>query len=207
MAKVLNDRRTIRTKKMIRNALSELIEEKGFNDISITDLTKRADINRGTFYLHYTDKYDLLEKVENEVIQEIQEQTKDIDSINLLNIDALNEPLPFMIKLFEYFKENSNFMKAILGPKGDPIFHNKIKKFIETNLFEKTLIKTFNKDNVLVPEEYFISYVLSAHLGVVQQWIESGMKKSPKDMALILTKLFLLGPFGVIGLKSNKKTP
>jgi AcrR family transcriptional regulator len=207
MAKVLNDRRTIRTKKMIRNALSELIEEKGFNDISITDLTKRADINRGTFYLHYTDKYDLLEKVENEVIQEIQEQTKDIDSINLLNIDALNEPLPFMIKLFEYFKENSNFMKAILGPKGDPIFHNKIKKFIETNLFEKTLIKTFNKDNMLVPEEYFISYVLSAHLGVVQQWIESGMKKSPKDMALILTKLFLLGPFGVIGLKCNKKTP
>ena len=207
MAKVINDRRTIRTKKMIRNALSELIEEKGFNDISITDLTKRADINRGTFYLHYTDKYDLLEKVENEVIQEIQEQTKDIDSINLLNIDALNEPLPFMIKLFEYFKENSNFMKAILGPKGDPIFHSKIKKFIETNLFEKGLSKTFNKENMLVPEEYFISYVLSAHLGVVQQWVESGMKKSPKDMASILTKLFLLGPFGVIELKNNKKTP
>lgn len=207
MAKVINDRRTIRTKKMIRNALSELIEEKGFNDISVTDLTKRADINRGTFYLHYTDKYDLLEKVENEVIQEIQEQTKDIDSINLLNIDALNEPLPFMIKLFEYFKENSNFMKAILGPKGDPIFHSKIKKFIETNLFEKGLSKTFNKENMLVPEEYFISYVLSAHLGVVQQWVESGMKKSPKDMASILTKLFLLGPFGVIGLKNNKKTP
>ena len=207
MAKVINDRRTIRTKKMIRNALSELIEEKGFNDISITDLTQRADINRGTFYLHYTDKYDLLEKVENEVIQEIQEQTKDIDSINLLNIDALNEPLPFMIKLFEYFKENSNFMKAILGPKGDPIFHSKIKKFIETNLFEKGLSKTFNKENMLVPEEYFISYVLSAHLGVVQQWVESGMKKSPKDMASILTKLFLLGPFGVIELKNNKKTP
>jgi AcrR family transcriptional regulator len=206
MAKVLNDRRTIRTKKMIRNALSELIEEKGFNDISITDLTKRADINRGTFYLHYTDKYDLLEKVENEVIQEIQEQTKDIDSINLLNIDALNEPLPFMIKLFEYFKENSNFMKAILGPKGDPIFHSKIKKFIETNLFEKGLSKTFNKENMLVPEEYLISYVLSAHLGVVQQWVESGMKKSPKDMASILTKLFLLGPFGVIELKNNNKT-
>jgi AcrR family transcriptional regulator len=207
MAKVLNDRRAIRTKKMIRNALSELIEEKGFNDISITDLTKRADINRGTFYLHYTDKYDLLEKVENEVIQEIQEQTKDIHSINLLNIDALNEPLPFMIKLFEYFKENSNLMKAILGPQGDPRFHSKIKKFIEINLFEKALTKAFNKENMLVPEEYFISYVLSAHLGVVQQWVESGMKKSPKDMASILTKLFLLGPFGVIGLKGNKETP
>jgi len=203
MSNSLNDKRALRTKKLIRNALSELIEEKGFNDISITDLTSRAEINRGTFYLHYTDKYDLLEKVENEVMEEIREKTQCIDSINLLEVDTINEPIPFIVELFQYFKDNSKFMKAILGPKGDPLFHHKVKEFIENNLFEKAPIKTQNKQNILVPETYFISYVLSAHLGVVQHWLESGMDKSPKEMALILSRMFLLGPYKVITSKNT----
>ncbi|MEL7567716.1 MAG: TetR/AcrR family transcriptional regulator [Dehalobacterium sp.] len=200
MLKTTKDRRSIRTKKMIRNALSELIEEKGFNSISITDLTTKADINRGTFYLHYLDKYDLLEKSENEILEEIQDKTKDIDSIDLLSIDSLNKPIPFMIKLFEYFKENAIFLKAILGPKGDPIFHNKLKKLIQTNLFEGKMLRAFKPDNMLVPAEYFISYILSAHLGVIQKWLENGLKEPPEEMALILTRMFLIGPFKVAGL-------
>jgi AcrR family transcriptional regulator len=201
MLNTSNDRRTIRTKKMIRNALSELIEEKGFNDISITDLTSRADINRGTFYLHYSDKFDLLEKVEDEVIKELSEQTKNINSIDILDLNSVDKPLPFVVKLFQYFKENAIFMKAILGPKGHPTFQVKIKKFIETNLFEKKVTGPTRTEEMQIPEEYFISYVLSAHLGVIQRWIESGMEKSPEEMALILSKLFLLGPYKVSGLK------
>lgn len=201
MSKTLNDRRAVRTKKMIRTALSELIEEKGFNNISITDLTRRADINRGTFYLHYTDKYDLLEQVENELIEEIQEQTKNLDFIPPLNLEAINEPLAFIIKLFQYFKENAALLKAILGSKGDPLFRQKIKKIIETNLFEKRMIKKIMKENMLISEEYFTAYLLSAHLGVVEQWLESGMKTPMEEMALILTRLSVLGPFRVAGLK------
>lgn len=200
MENVPNDRRAIRTKRMIRTALSELIEEKGFNEISITDLTSRADINRGTFYLHYTDKYDLLEQVENEILTEIKEETKNIDSINLMGLNPVNEPLPFIIKLFEYFKDNKNLMCAILGPKGDPNFQSKLKKLMKTNLFEGKLIKTFNNGTILVPEEYFIAYIVSAHLGMLHQWLLSGMKESPEMMALILTRMFFLGPFKAAGL-------
>ncbi|KUO73094.1 MAG: TetR family transcriptional regulator [Clostridia bacterium BRH_c25] len=208
MLKAPNDRRSIRTKKMIRNALSVLIEEKGYNNISITDITTKADINRGTFYLHYTDKYDLLEKIENEVIQELQDSIDDASNIDAVSLDFVNNkasidrPMPFMIRIFEYIKANSAFMRAILGPKGDPEFQTKVKELIETDLFERKLVKTFKKENMLVPQEYFISYVLSAHLGVIQQWLGSGMEKSPEDMALILSKMFLLGPFKAAGLKA-----
>lgn len=58
------DRRIIRTKEAIRDALITLIEEKGFDAVSVINITSRADINRGTFYLHYRDKYDLLEQIE-----------------------------------------------------------------------------------------------------------------------------------------------
>lgn len=200
MKKVSNDRRAIRTKKMIRSALAELIDEKGFINISVTDLTQRADINRGTFYLHYVDKYDLLEKIENEIIQEIEEETKHIDSVNMMNIDATNEPLPFMVKLFEYFRENSVIIKSILGSKGDPTFDRKIKKFIETNLFEKQKSKSFNVDQAVISEEYFIQYILSADLGVIEHWLEKGMKESPDEMALMLARMSLLGPLRAVGI-------
>ncbi len=207
MLKAPDDRRAVRTKRMIRNALSELIEEKGYNNISITDLTARADINRGTFYLHYTDKYDLLDQVENEVIQEIFDGVKSAGSLDvqsaefISNLDTADIPMPFMIKIFEYLKENSKFVKAILGPKGDPKFHIKLKNLIESNLFERNPIKIFKKDAMLIPQEYFISYVMSAHLGVIQQWLNCGMDKSPEEMTLILSKMFLLGPFKVSGIK------
>jgi AcrR family transcriptional regulator len=209
MLKSPNDRRAIRTKKMIRNALAELIVERGYNNISITDIASKADINRGTFYLHYTDKYDLLDKVENEVIQELQDSIDKVSNLDIVSMgfvdsdNSVDKPMPFMIKVFEYIKENSAFMQAILGPKGDPKFHTKIKEIIETSIFEKNLIKAFNKENMLVPKEYFISYVLSAHLGVIQQWLESGMTKSPEEMALILSKLFLLGPYKVAFFKNE----
>lgn len=203
MKKVSIDRRTIRTKKMIRSALAELIDKKGFNNISVTDLTQRADINRGTFYLHYVDKYDLLEKIENEIIQEIEEETKHLDSVNMMNIDASNEPLPFMVKLFEYFRKNSVIIKSILGPKGDPTFERKIKRFIEINLFEKQKLKNFNIDEAVISEEYFIQYILSADLGVIQYWLEKNMKESPDEMALILARMSLLGPLRAVGIRKD----
>jgi len=209
MLKAPDDRRAVRTRRMIRNALSELIEEKGYNNIFITDLCERADINRGTFYLHYTDKHDLLEQVENEVIRELNEAVKsagyvDVRSMEYLSrLDPSEMVMPFMVRIFEYLKENFKFFKAILGPKGDPKFHIKIKKLIQMNLFEINLNNAFNKDSILIPMEYFVSYVLSAHLGVIQQWLNSGMDRSPEEMTLILSKMFLLGPFKAAGINNE----
>ena len=202
MSKLSSDRRSLRTKKLIKEAFSELLEEKSLNNISIIDLTARADINRGTFYLHYKDKYDLLERIENEIIEALHEQTKNASYLDLLNTNFINTPAPFMINIFEYFKENSTFIKTILGPKGDPLFHNKLKKLIETNLFTK-IIKSINQNSILIPEKYFLNYVISAHIGVIQHWLESGMKESPEEMALILSKMFYLGPFKVTGININ----
>ncbi len=142
----------------------------------------------------------MLEKTEDEIIKEIQEETRHLDSVNMMNIDTTNEPLPFMVKLFEYFRENSVIIKSILGSKGDPTFDGKIKKFIETNLFEKQKSKSFNVDQAVISEEYFIPYILSADLGVIQHWLEKGMKESPEEMALMLARMSLLGPLRALGM-------
>lgn len=202
MRSFYNDERVIKTKKLIKTALSELIQEKGFDHVSITDLTQRANINRGTFYLHYQDKYDLLEKFENEVLDDINKNAenyiKSIKDIDFLGEDFSNEIKPFINKIFTYIKENYIIMKVILGPKSDMRFQNKIKKALNILLTEKGWDNYFDSQNTFVSKNYFISYLVSAHIGVIRQWIDSGMNESAENMAEMISKMFFLGPFNSI---------
>ena len=202
MRSFYNDERVIKTKKLIKTALSELIQEKGFDHVTITDLTQRANINRGTFYLHYQDKYDLLEKFENEVLDEIntnaENYIKSIKDIDFLGEDFSNEIKPFINKIFTYIKENYIIMKVILGPKSDMRFQNKIKKALNILLTEKGWDNYFDSQNTFVSKNYFISYLVSAHIGVIRQWIDSGMNESAENMAEMISKMFFLGPFNSI---------
>ncbi|MFO6495855.1 MULTISPECIES: TetR/AcrR family transcriptional regulator C-terminal domain-containing protein [Bacillus] len=194
------DRRINRTKRMIRDALSELMEEKAFEEVTVKDITRKADINRGTFYLHYQDKYDLLEQSENEIIEEIREIAKQsIHSMGVLKGPVIDKPLPFVVDIFEYFKENAIFLKAILGPKGTGSFPLKFKSVLTENL--KRLKKTI-KAEALVPEEYLISYIVGAQVNVLHEWLISGMAETPHEMALILSKLTGMGPAYAAGLRT-----
>lgn len=72
------DLRVVRTKTAIRNALVELIEEKGFDAITVKDITTKANINRGTFYAHYQDKFDLMTKCQEDIMYEFSNIAKKI---------------------------------------------------------------------------------------------------------------------------------
>ncbi|MEI0737332.1 TetR/AcrR family transcriptional regulator [Paenibacillus sp. JTLBN-2024] len=132
------DRRVVRTKAVIRDALTALIEEKGFEALTVKDITARANINRGTFYLHYRDKYDLLEQSEQELIEGMVAIIRTIRPFNLDELLAKDEPVPQIVELIEYMNGQADFLKTILGPKGDPAFHSLVRSMMSKYLFEKT---------------------------------------------------------------------
>lgn len=200
MSEGVTDKRVMRTKRVIRDALTVLMEEKGFEGVTVRNLTEKAKINRGTFYLHYRDKYDLLEQSEEEILQGIEKLIKEFDPIEAIAFTSQSEPVPVILKLFEYFQDNSSFMKVILGPKGNAAFQVKLKELIK-KMFLQKIAENLKREDILVPLEFFIAYVSSAHLGVVQQWLESNMEKTPREMTIILTSMTLLGPGFVAGMK------
>ncbi len=194
------DRRVLRTRAAIRQALVELIEEKGFDALTVQDIASRADINRGTFYLHYHDKFDLLEQTELEIIHDFERILSQGGVIDLIDFKNTEHPLPAMVALFEYLLERAALMHAILGLKGDAAFQIKIKKALEINLLKPGFLNGLKKENFLAPPEYLLSYILSAHLGVIQVWLQRGCLESPREMALILSNLSVNGPLRAIGL-------
>ncbi|GIO29325.1 MULTISPECIES: TetR/AcrR family transcriptional regulator [Paenibacillus] len=199
------DRRVVRTKTVIRDALTELIEEKGFEALTVKDITTRANINRGTFYLHYRDKYDLLEQSEQELIEGMVAIIRTIRPFNLDELMARNEPVPQIVELIEYMNGQAEFLKTILGPKGDPAFHSLVRSMMSKYLFEQNIVPLIKKENTLVPTEYLIAYISSAHLGIIQEWLMNGRKETPCELALIMTKLSMKGPLYAAGIFHEMK--
>lgn len=197
------DSRVIRTKKAIRNSLTELIEEKGFEAITVKDIATKAKINRGTFYVHYEDKHDLMAKCQRDIMQgmsHIAKQNLQNVVVKLGNHTRPATPPP-AVTIFEYLSENKVMMKALLGPKGDVSFQTALRDFLWKTLFEDKEHDFFKKENLLVPEEYLASYIAFAHIGVIQQWLENGGTESPREMAQILSSINIHGPFVAAGLK------
>ncbi len=201
------DRRIIRTNRIIQDTLTELMKEKGFERITVNELTAKADINRGTFYLHYRDKQDLLEQSEDEIITGINKilvAAQKLSPEEILYYNSHDEPFPFIVKLFEYISDNSSFIKTLLGPKGDPSFQVKLKEVLRKTLLKKS--HQLKKEDMMAPPDYLIAYVSSAYLGLIQHWLESGMKESPRDISLILLRINLSGPGKAAGLLNTFKS-
>ncbi|WP_082882250.1 TetR/AcrR family transcriptional regulator [Paenibacillus swuensis] len=200
----IHDLRVIRTKESIRQALVDLINEQGFESVTVKDITVRARINRGTFYAHYQDKFDLLTKCEEEIMVDMSRITQQEfpDVIAALETDTQTlTPFSLTVSLFEYLNINSEFMKAVLGPRGDLSFHTKLKEFMWETLYGNNSNAFIKEENSLVPGMYLSAYMGTAIIGVIQQWLESGRQESPQEMARILTTMMANGPFFAAGLK------
>ena len=100
--KVMNNS-SRKTRKLIRSTFAEMLSEKGTIDkITVTELVKRANINRGTFYTHYDDVYSVAEDFETEMLEQF-----DAASADIADLDA------FVESLFDFIKENEPYYKML----------------------------------------------------------------------------------------------
>ncbi|WP_217563019.1 TetR/AcrR family transcriptional regulator [Paenibacillus sp. GbtcB18] len=164
------DLRILRTKHSIRKAFYELIQEKGYEAITIQDIADQAMINRNTFYLHYQNKPDLLDTCMNELLSELK------DAVVLCPI-SMN---PFSISLLEtvmqtaleHISLNMTFYHSML------IEENRIHQFQVKmeNIIKDKLNEGWNPDLVNAPlavsKELLLEYLGSAFMGIVIWWIK-----------------------------------
>ncbi|MBQ4163442.1 MAG: TetR/AcrR family transcriptional regulator C-terminal domain-containing protein, partial [Turicibacter sp.] len=186
MTMKVEDRRVRRTKQLIKQSLIELMHEKPFNEIKIKDITERADLNRGTFYLHYVDIYDLLSSIENEIFETLEKLllVYHSNSLQISCFDLLKE-------VFSYIETNRDLFEALLNSQVEEAFLTKLQSLIKTLGLE--LMQTTYKDTSLPHYTYFLSFVLNGVLGVTEQWFKNGMDLSSKEMATMINHFIMDG--------------
>lgn len=181
------DRRIRKTKNALKNGLAELLLEKSIGDISVRELTEKVDLNRGTFYLHYKDIFDLVEQIETEMFEELQYI---IDSHPTKEMNG--EPLPLLEDIFNFLKENSIMATALVSKNGDIAFVNKLKYLIKEKCFcDWEIFFNENKDDNIF--NYFYNYLVSGCIGLFETWLNNGLKETPKEMAIIAQDFMLNG--------------
>lgn len=168
------DRRIRRTKALLLEGFTKLMMEKDINQISVKELADYADINRGTFYLHYKDVYDMLSKVEGELFVEFKEI---LDEKMSCGADA--EPIDVLAGIFTLLYHNKEIVTAMTGPHGDLSFVSQLKELVKERLQYYWGQKKFKEDNF----EYYYSFVVSGFIGLLDVWIAKGFNKTPLEMA------------------------
>jgi AcrR family transcriptional regulator len=188
MTQSLRESKVAKTKELLKNTFFDLIEEKGFDSISVSDITLKAELNRGTFYLHYRDKYDLLEKNENSILAGLQDKFKHIRPNDFDKYYSKDMVYPPFLQLFNYLLENKRFIKILISSKGNPAFSKKMREYIKEAFYEKSFLREnpFLGD---MPLEFIIAFISSAFFGLIEQWIEKDEPNSPEEMAILHMKM------------------
>ena len=186
-----NNQRTRLSKILLKNALMDLLSEKGsVTKISVRELCERADLNRSTFYAHYSEPKELLEEVEAELLDATREHLQKIGAEN--DIGAHRYLLSFLI----YIKENEKPFRTLLIDAGDPEFRS---KFMQQSIiqFVENLNISFPKEQ----EQYIYSYILNGSTGVIIQWMRSDYSI---DENALVDLLFFINQSALVNLATKK---
>ena len=205
------DRRIQRTRQALRNALLELIQEKGYDSISVEEITQQANLGRATFYLHYKDKEDLLVDEFNEIVNERARKISEIPFSawlpGLENPDPISEsnPAPPLLMAFQHVANHADLYRILLkNEKADRIFE-RIRKIITQSItgFMQTKIET-DPIPILyeVPIDLLAAYFSGALLSCVDWWLEKELSYTPEEMTRMFQRLFFPGARKILGVSN-----
>jgi AcrR family transcriptional regulator len=192
------DRRIQRTRQALRNALLQLVKEKGYDSILVEEITQRANLGRATFYLHYKDKEDLLVDVFSEIVKEKSRTLSEIPFSAWISDWETTDPtsegssVPPPLLVFQHVAENSDIYRILLmSEKADRIVE-RIRKIITQSITEFMQAKVESDPIPIlftVPVDLLAAYYSGAILSFVDWWLEQELSYSPEEMTRMFQRL------------------
>ncbi len=172
-------RNVSRSKRLIKEAVTKLLCEKDISKIRITEVTALADINRGTFYAHYRDVYDVVEQMQNEFVEVLCNSIHNYPPLSLLE-----NPLPFIVEVGDYVRENMELYQILIQKDGDSQIFKKMNSIFIEKLFS---------DASYVPKEIDVkelklclSYIMGGCMGILGRWFNSEISYTFDELVLLL---------------------
>ena len=187
-----NNQRTRLSKMLFKNALMDLLKEKGsINKVSVRELCDRAELNRSTFYAHYQEPNDLLIEIETELLDATEEHLKKIGAENEIGAHK------YILSFLQYIRQNDKPFRALLIDSTDPEFRSRF--------MQQTIIQFVENLRIVLPkelEQYIFSYILNGSTGIIIQWIRSNYAIDENE---IVNLLFAINQSALVNLNLTPK--
>lgn len=169
------DRRVVMTKRMLKDALTEMMREMDIYHISIRELCQRAEVNRTTFYKYYGNQYDLLADMENDLLDFLSKTIEE---------HAAN-PIKIIETACEYLEDHLEFGRLIINNNVDPLFPQKL--FSMAALRGAALEKMNGLQDGAV-KEYYFNYITYGAYRIICLWLNKDQRESPEQIACLLMR-------------------
>lgn len=174
----------IRSRRLIREAFVDLIQEKTLEKITVTDIVNRADINRGTFYAHYKDARAVIAQIEDNIIKKMLEFLGEFQYKSFFQ-----NPMPLLLKISKCLEEDLSFFRSLISSAGADQFLVKLKKnfvsYLQTDSDTPESIK--KSPEFLIRIHFFAGGIINLY----QVWFRGEMDSSLDEISLEVSKLII----------------
>ncbi len=177
-----------KTRKKLMDAFWEIYKNRRIEKITVGSITKKAFLNRGTFYEYFDDVYDLLEQLENELLDDITDWLDSkFEEKGKMTFDDISHE---MASLFSRYDDK---IYILLSDKGDPAFQQKLKQKIRDHLSESLDVPQ-NSETF----EYLLTFVISSVSGLISHWYDTGKKIDSEELLIMIQSLLTSGAQGYL---------
>jgi AcrR family transcriptional regulator len=178
MSRKVSDLRVRRTQKLLREALVGLIEERGFEALTVGEITARAMVSRAAFYRNYQDKYDLVEQIFAEAMSALLNAVDDLES---------EHPTETWVKFFEHIANYEQLYRALLGRKGSPWFVRKMRASLADLVIARGRLphgpNAADHPGHTFADEFVPDLVSTLFVEAITWWLEQGRPYTPNEIA------------------------
>ncbi|MGO0155146.1 TetR/AcrR family transcriptional regulator [Leuconostoc mesenteroides] len=195
------------TQQRIMDAFVQLVSEKGFNNLTVSNITRTAKLSRGTFYIYYLDKYDVLEKIETYLLTNMEKLMQinidktiswldDVDNNKLSAELDTYSPYRSFIQSFDFLDKNRFTLKTLLSQNGDSQFVYKLRHLIDEQI-DSHYKNIFKDGNEVIPSDYTHDLLISSLISIIGHWLQKDDPESPAEIAEILIRSRILAAYQV----------
>ena len=174
------DRRVRYTRLALRQSLLELMQTRPIEKITVIEICALADINRGTFYAHFSSPHDLLQQIENELYEELARSL----AVTSLRSGALSA---LLLELFGLIAKNEDLCRILFSEYGDKVFLRRIVDIARDKCMEEWRLQIPSVDRGTLEQLY--TFIATGGVSLIQHWIQNGMTESPKTFARFLDRI------------------
>ena len=184
------DRRVRKTKRQLREALTTLLLQKSFSEITVREISELADVNRGTFYTHYRDTADLLGQLEDTFLERLQ-------GINVVvkRQDWEGATYAYLEEVLALCHDNADIYRALVRNNGDMDFQKRFVSTLRNQYLHNFLAHVCRTEERI--REMYCAYIVQGMLAIVALWLDSGMKETPEQMARLGGDFIMRGVKGL----------